>query len=98
MKFVFIALALATSAFAQDQQNLEAAKARTAQHLEARISNLQSAKSCVSSASSREALKGCQEKLKSDMQSLREKYKAERAANKQSKQSERAAKKAKGGN
>ena len=61
------------------------------QHLDARITGLQAAKNCVSSAASRDAMKACQQKLKADMMALREATKAQRAAAKEAGIRERAA-------
>lgn len=91
MKFAFAAIVLTLSVAAFADAVLDVAKTKTVQHLDARITHLQSAKNCVSSATSRDAMKTCQMKLKNDMIALRESTKAERQAQKESGIRERAA-------
>ncbi len=91
MKFALIALALTTAALANEKAALDMAKSQTVQHLDARITHLQAAKNCVSSATTRDAMKACQQKLKSEMMALREATKAKRKEMKETMIRERAA-------
>lgn len=60
------------------QQVLQEAKSRAMANIDKRISILQSGKSCLSSANSREDLKSCRKTMKESMKSHREQSKAER--------------------
>lgn len=66
----------------QKQENLNEAKAKIASNIDKRISNLNTFKSCVQSASSREQLKSCREKHRASSKALKSQMKSEWQARK----------------
>lgn len=77
-KLLFAALlSLSIPAIAQEDK-FEDKKAKMISHLEKRIANLNEAKTCVSGAADKEALKGCHAKLKEDRMEMREDMKEKR--------------------
>lgn len=71
-KFMACSMLLLTfSTYAQE--DLSKAKEMMNQGLDARIANLQNAKSCVSAASTKEALKACHKQLKESQSESKEK-------------------------
>ena len=105
MKFLMV-LVLSVPMFAVAQDDGKAAmfqeaKANMLSSIEARMSNLNEAKSCVTAASDGAALKACHEKiqaanreLKEEMKGKREGLKAKREDWKEKTKAEKAAKKA----
>ena len=83
MFFVFL-LVLSFSAYAKNGKRFEERKAKAVEQIGKRIAVLETAKSCISSAADREALKACRKAQKSSMQALkaeRKAWQAERKAN-----------------
>jgi gas vesicle protein len=70
-------------------ENFEKVKAMVSSNIDERISNLQTFKSCVSSAADREALKACRKAHKESMKKMKESNKAEREAFKDEMKSKR---------
>lgn len=69
---VLVLASLSLSSFAQKkEENFDQMKAKMTENLDKRIAGLQSAKSCVSSATTKEQLKGCRKNLKSSMKEMR---------------------------
>lgn len=66
----------------QKQENLNEAKAKIASNIDKRISNLNTFKSCVKSASSREQLKSCRETHRASSKALKSQMKSEWQARK----------------
>jgi Skp family chaperone for outer membrane proteins len=109
IKWTMILFALLTQfAFAADdadskkKEHFQKAKAMAIENIEGRIDDLQKTKSCISSASDREAIKSCRSEAKKRVQAMREKNKAKRkefkekrSAEKEKRKSERKAKKEK---
>jgi hypothetical protein len=86
MKFLFISLLIVSPLLADENpQNLEEAKQRILANIEERITSMQSHKSCVQAATSKEQIKSCHdshhaqmEKIKAENQAEREAMKAQR--------------------
>lgn len=85
---------LSFSAYAQkgNGKGFEERKAKAVEHISKRIAVLETAKSCISSAADREALKACRKAQKSSMDALKSERKQWRSERKQ-KRAERKAKK-----
>lgn len=97
MKFFMIMALVSTSVFAQNAStantqaaNLEQVKQMTLAHMDKRIAIIQEGKTCVQSATTREALKACHQQmkekrkaLKSESQAARQQWKAQKKANRQ---------------
>jgi hypothetical protein len=86
MKFLFISLLIVSPLLAEENpQNLEDAKQRILANIEERINSIQSHKSCIQAASTKEQIKSCHdshhaqmEKIKAGNQAEREAMKAQR--------------------
>ncbi len=80
MKFLLVlSLSLSSlSVFAHDHDkgpSLEDAKAKILAHLEKRISHINETKTCVSAATSKEALKVCKDNMRSKGKAMRDEAK-----------------------
>lgn len=96
MTLILLSTLASTSTFAADgnkearkKEMFQKAKQMAVANIEKRISALQDTKSCISSASDKEALKKCREKAKDRAQSLRKESKERRKEMKQTIQAER---------
>lgn len=81
MKTLIILAVLGFSTlYAQDKQpkDINARKAKAISRIDERISMMQSKKSCISSASTKEELKSCHKDHKEKMKGMRDEYKARR--------------------
>ncbi len=80
MKLLLIATLLMASAFAEEDKGakLEEIKARIVSNINQKIAQQQTHLACVQGASSKEALKSCQEAHKASMRKLHEENKGER--------------------
>jgi hypothetical protein len=97
MKFLVLMALVSTSVFAQNATttnnqaaNLEQVKQMQLAHMDKRIAIIQEGKTCVQSATTRDAVKAChqqmkqkREALKGEMKSTREQWKAQKKANRQ---------------
>lgn len=71
-------LLLSVNSLAEEKgsgEKFQKAKSMMLEKIEKRISNLQDVKSCVSSASNKEALKSCREKMKAHRAEMKEQRK-----------------------
>lgn len=66
-------------------KNFDEMKAKMSQHLDERIANLSEAKSCVSAATTKEALKDCHQKLKAEREQMKAEWQKKKAEWKASK-------------
>lgn len=86
MKFLLVlSLCLGTlTAIAHDHEGgtFEDAKAKTLAHLDERIAHINTTKSCVSAATTKEALKECKKQMHDSGKSMRKEWKAEKKAKK----------------
>jgi hypothetical protein len=91
MKFLIIGLLMLSSAFADENQDqkINEAKQRISGHIDQRISALQSHKSCIQSASSKDQLKSCKQSHKEEMKRLKSEHQSQRDAKKQGKKEEK---------
>ncbi len=94
MKVIIAGLLVCSSlAFADHHEekgeNFEKAKAMVSSNIDERISNIQTFKSCVNSASDKAALKSCRDAHKETMKKMKESNKAEREAFKEERKSNR---------
>lgn len=89
MKWILILLVgLSFSAQAKSGKRFEERKAKAVEHISKRIGVLETAKSCISSASDKAALKACRATQKASMQALkseRKSWKANRKKNRKNK-------------
>lgn len=96
MKVLLLALTLvSTYAFAENGENFDKLKSMVSGNIDGRISALQTFKSCVQSASNKDALKACRQSHKESMKKMHESNKAEREAFKDERKSMREERKAK---
>lgn len=80
---ILILLLLPALSFAdQKQENLNEVKAKIASNIDKRISNLNTFKSCIQSASSRDQMKACREKHRASSKALKSQIKSEWKAKK----------------
>ena len=98
MKFLLVTALLMSSAFADHHEEkgktLEEIKTRISGNIDQRISTLQSHKSCVQGATSKEALQACREANKEAMKKLHVENKSEKNAWKEDRKAKKEAKKA----
>lgn len=78
MKIMLITLALSFTAIAQEP-TIEQGKANVTANLDRQISNLQTAKTCVAAANTREALQKCRQDLTATKKKMSEENKVKRA-------------------
>lgn len=83
---VVLVLSFSTVAFAKkgSGKRFQERKAKMIEHIGKRINVLNTAKSCISSAADRDAMKACRKSQKASMQALKEErkaWKAQRKAN-----------------
>lgn len=69
---ILISMALTQVSLAADEANFEKHKTEILAHIEKKISNLNEAKSCVSSAAKPEDMKKCHEMMKADRMEMKE--------------------------
>lgn len=80
---VFTFLFLPALGFAnQKQENLNEVKSKITSNIDKRISNLNTFKSCINSASTREQMKSCRENHRSSSKALKSQIKSEWQARK----------------
>jgi hypothetical protein len=80
MKVLLLALALFSAVtFAEDNANFEEHKKEILSKIDKRIAMMNEHKSCVSSASSKDALKKCRESIKEEKNEMQKENKEERA-------------------
>lgn len=84
MRTLILALLfLPALSFAEEkQENLSEVKAKIASNIDKRISNLNTFKSCIQSASSKEQMKSCREKHRASSKALKSQIKSEWQARK----------------
>lgn len=82
--FLILALtALTSSAFANHHEGtVEEQKARMSQKLDTRIADLQAAKTCVTAATTHDALKACHKELKAKREAAKAEWKSKRKEHK----------------
>jgi hypothetical protein len=79
MKFLFVSLLIVSPLFADENpQNIEEAKQRILANIEERINAIQSHKSCIQAATSKEQIKSCHDSHHAQMKKLKEENQAER--------------------
>jgi hypothetical protein len=89
MKFLLVALLSLSSLSVFAQEDFDKTKAMMSQHLDEKIADLQSAKTCVTNATGKDQLKACHEEMKAKkkamhekMKGMKENWKSERKAKK----------------
>lgn len=96
-KILLVALVLSSfAAFADHhEENFDQAKAKFLAHLDQRAEHINKAKTCVSAATTKEALKACRQQMKAEGEAMRTQFEGEKQSWKAKKESEKAARKAK---
>lgn len=89
MKNFFALLVLLVSLPTFAQEDISKAKEMMTQGLDARIANLQSAKSCVAAASTKEALKECHKNLKASREETKDKMQGLRKTRREERKSKK---------
>lgn len=83
-KLIVLVLALTTfSVMAQEKPNIEKAKARALEYIAKRQANLDAHKSCISAATTKDALKACRKANKERNMAMRNERKAMRQQRKE---------------
>ncbi len=97
MKFMsLILLVVSFSAFAEgDGEMFQKGKAMILSNMDKRIGILQESRSCISSASNREQMKDCRQKMKAKMKEIKEDAKEDKAEMKETFKQKKAERKAK---
>jgi hypothetical protein len=85
MKFFMFATCLASlSLFADDtskELKIEEVKSKMISHLDQRIEHINKTKSCVSSATTKDAIKTCREQMREEGKAMKDAWKSRKANN-----------------
>lgn len=82
-KLIVLGVALTTfSVMAQEKPNIERAKSKALEYISKRQSNLDAHKSCISAATTKDALKECRKQNKERNKAMRKERKAMKAQRK----------------